>query len=73
MEKTAGDSNYSYTSGNYLTLADAEGMLEKMKKFNLIDAEIIPYFQGRLCDPSETDKLISVYPEYKLWTEKYKK
>ncbi len=73
MEKTAGDSNYSYTSGNYLTLADAEGMLEKMQKFNLIDAEIIPYFQGRLCDPSETDKLISVYPEYKLWIEKYKK
>ncbi|MBK7636230.1 MAG: hypothetical protein IPJ13_19635 [Saprospiraceae bacterium] len=55
-----------------MTLADAEGMLEKMKKFNLIDAEIIPYFQGRLCDPSETDKLISVYPEYKLWIEKYK-
>jgi len=44
-----------------------------MQKFNLIDAEIIPYFQGRLCDPSETDKLISVYPEYKLWIEKYKK
>ncbi|MBP8212746.1 MAG: hypothetical protein KAX53_03320, partial [Saprospiraceae bacterium] len=73
MEKTAGDSNYSYTSGNYLTLADAEDAVEKMKALNLLDVEILPYYQGRKSTEEEAAHLSVSYPHYQLWLEKYKK
>ncbi|MBK9743731.1 MAG: PD40 domain-containing protein [Saprospiraceae bacterium] len=72
MEKTAGDSNYSYTSGNYLTLADAEDAVEKMKALNLLDVEILPYYQGKKSTEEEAAHLSVSYPQYQLWLENIK-
>lgn len=73
IEKTASDNQYTYTSGNYVTLTDAEDAVEKMKALNLLDVEILPYYQGRKSTEEEAAHLSVSYPQYQLWLQKYKK
>lgn len=70
LEKNGTDSKYTYTAGNFETLAEAEALQNTLKEDNVSNTSIKVYYQGRPVMPNEIEKLLKDYPDFKYWSEK---
>lgn len=70
VEKNGEDSKYTYTTGNFVSLSEAEDLQKVLKEKNVTNTLIKVYFHGRPIMPNEMEKLLVDFREFKIWSER---